>query len=455
MHKINNIAWKYFILFSLLIILTLWLFLSLFFNKYYYYNKKINATNIANDIIKYQNDKDFKQKIDTLSYHNRICVEVVDKSFNTIYASNNFGMECRYYRHEKTNQFMNTLINSDKDNQKIVSNKKNNNEFLIISKKLKNNKYAFITTPLNPNKSTTSIIRNQLIYISLFIIILSFVISYFISRHLSKPLIEINNQSKSGLKNDIKIDTDILEINEVVDTLNYTRKELIKTQDLRRDFISNVSHDMKTPLTMIRAYADMINDLHKDDYEKRVEDSKIIIEEVNRLDAFISDVLDLSKMQSNVYVLKIERFNIISLIENIINRFNGLVANENIIFEFNHDSKRIMVSADKSKIEQVLYNLISNAINYVGKDKKVIIDVNNNEDDVLIKITDHGSGISEEELPNIWSKYYRIDKNFHKKKIGNGIGLAIVKRILVTHDFQYGVNSIVNEGSTFWFKIKK
>ena len=176
---------------------------------------------------------------------------------------------------------------------------------------------------------------------------------------------------------------------------------------------------MKTPLTMIRAYADMINDLHKDDYEKRVEDSKIIIEEVNRLDAFISDVLDLSKMQSNVYVLKIERFNIISLIENIINRFNGLVANENIIFEFNHDSKRIMVSADKSKIEQVLYNLISNAINYVGKDKKVIIDVNNNEDDVLIKITDHGSGISEEELPNIWSKYYRIDKNFHRKKIGN------------------------------------
>ncbi len=455
MHKINNIAWKYFILFSLLIILTLWLFLSLFFNKYYYYIKKINATNIANDIIKYQNDKDFKQKIDTLSYHNRICVEVVDKSFNTIYASNNFGMECRYYRHEKTNQFMNTLINSDKDNQKIVSNKKNNNEFLIISKKLKNNKYAFITTPLNPNKSTTSIIRNQLIYISLFIIILSFVISYFISRHLSKPLIEINNQSKSGLKNDIKIDTDILEINELVDTLNYTRKELIKTQDLRRDFISNVSHDMKTPLTMIRAYADMINDLHKDDYEKRVEDSKIIIEEVNRLDAFISDVLDLSKMQSNVYVLKIERFNIISLIENIINRFNGLVANENIIFEFNHDSKRIMVSADKSKIEQVLYNLISNAINYVGKDKKVIIDVNNNEDDVLIKITDHGSGISEEELPNIWSKYYRIDKNFHRKKIGNGIGLAIVKRILVTHDFQYGVNSIVNEGSTFWFKIKK
>ena len=297
-----------------------------------------------------------------------------------------------------------------------------------------------------------------MIIITITLIILSFIVSYIVARNLTRPLVEINNESKNLAKGDfekeINVKTDISEINELTNTLNYTRLELAKTDELRRDLLSNVSHDMKTPLTMIKAYTEMMNDLHKDNYNKRIEDGNIIIEEVDRLTLLVNDILDLSKMQSNISELNIEEFDLIELINNIIKKYSILVQNDNYNFIFNHEDNKLIVKADKKKLEQVLYNLITNAINYVGSDKEIIIEVIN-EDDILINVTDHGKGISKEDIPYIWDKYYKSKKKYKRNKIGSGLGLSIVKSILIEHNWEYGVKSVINKGSTFWFKIKK
>ena len=459
MYSVKNKTWQYLLMFSLIIIIFLWLFQGLFFNEYYKYAKRLAVSTVQNNLIKHQNDKDFNKRIDNLAFDNGVCIEIIDKKLNTIYKSKYVGKGCFLANDDKNSNFKLDFISSkETSNSKVVTNPEFNNSTILTAKKMNNNKYIFVNSSLEPIDSTAKIIRDQLIIITIILIILSFIVSYIVARHLTKPLVEINNESKKLAKGDfnnkISVKTDISEINELTNTLNYTRLELAKTDELRRDLLSNVSHDMKTPLTMIKAYTEMMNDLHKDNYNKRIEDGNIIIEEVDRLTLLVNDILDLSKMQSNISELKIEEFDLIEIINKIIKNYSILVQNNNYKFIFNHDDKKLLIKADKKKIEQVLYNLITNAINYVGDDKKIIIEVINNED-ILINVTDHGKGISKDDIPYIWDKYYKSKKKYKRNKIGSGLGLSIVKSILEEHNYEYGVKSELNKGSTFWFKIKK
>ena len=217
---------------------------------------------------------------------------------------------------------------------------------------------------------------------------------------------------------------------------------------------ANISHDLKTPLTMIKAYAEMSIDIHKNNEDKQRKDMETIIEEADRLTLLVSDILTLSKMQSNVEILNIEEFDIIELITNILKRYEYLQETENYHFKFIHKNKKIIIKADKQKMEQVIYNLINNAINYTGQDNTVIIKVINNQE-IKIEIIDTGKGIKEEELPHIWNRYYKNQKKHKRHLIGTGLGLSIIKEILEAHNFNYGVKSIENKGTTFYFYIKK
>ena len=255
---------------------------------------------------------------------------------------------------------------------------------------------------------------------------------------------------------DIVFDTDngIDEINELALTLNQARDELSKTDELRRELLANVSHDLKTPLTMIKAYSEMVRDLTYDDKEKRDSNLNTIIDETDRLALLVNDILELSKIQSNVGELNIDSFDINKMIVSIINKFDYLKERDNYIFEYK-ENKNIMVYADKQKIEQVIYNLIGNAINYVGKDKKIIIKLINNDKKIKVEITDHGKGIDKEELNLIWDKYYKVDKKYKRNNVGTGLGLSIVKNILISHNSAYGVMSKKNKGTTFYFELNK
>ena len=218
--------------------------------------------------------------------------------------------------------------------------------------------------------------------------------------------------------------------------------------------MANVSHDLKTPLTMIKAYAEMIRDITLDNKEKTKENLNVIIDETDRLNILVNDILELSKLQNNQDNLNIEKFDIVELINDILKRYQIIKETENYNLVLESPSS-IIVKADKKRISQVIYNLINNAINYTGDDLTVTIRITENAKDCKIEIIDTGKGIDEKDLTNIWNRYYKKEKNHKRNVVGTGLGLSIVKNILEQHHFKYGVNSIKDKGTTFYFQVKK
>lgn len=204
------------------------------------------------------------------------------------------------------------FMNSDKEYFKLkIVNPTFNNMTLLYGVKLEDSEYVFLNTSLEPIDTTIDVLKNQFIFVSLIVIILSIIIAYFISRSLSKPITKLTNSAKSlsngNYNANFNVDSDILEIQELGSSLDYARNVMKKTDELRRDLLSNVSHDLKTPLTMIKAYAEMERDLDVSK-EKHENNMNIMIEEVDRLTILVNDILNLSKLESNIEELKIEEF---------------------------------------------------------------------------------------------------------------------------------------------------
>lgn len=457
MNSLNVHIWKYFLLFSVIILSFLWVFQGLFLDSYYKYGKINDIKKVADVVKVYQNSRNFSTVVNAASLDRSVCVEVIDRYYGTLYTSSFLGKGC-FTGKEKNTKYKYDFISSQLDNRTYeLINPEFNNETLVYAVKLNGGRYAFINTSVEPIDSTISLLRGQLIVITIIVLLLSFVLSYFISNLISSPIVKINKSAKRLAKGEFDvefdIDSKISELNELSRTLNYTKDELSKTEELRRDLMANVSHDLKTPLTMIKAYAEMGRDLHKDSKKKREKDMDTIIEEVDRLTILVNDILDLSKMQSNIEKIEITEFNIVDLVNDIINRYSVYSELEDYKFIFNHDQEVILIKADYKKMEQVIYNLINNAINYTGEDNTVIINVK--VDDVIrVEIIDSGKGIKEEDIPYIWDKYYKNSKKHKRNLIGTGLGLSIVKNILELHNYKYGVLSN-EEGTTFYFEIKK
>lgn len=309
-----------------------------------------------------------------------------------------------------------------------------------------------VAIQLTPVDATVQTLRVQLIYISVIIILLALILSFIISRSVSKSIIKVNDSAKKLAEGnfDVVFDgKDYKEIGQLSDTLNYAAKELAKTENLQRELIANVSHDLRTPLTMIIAYSEVMRDLPG---ENSPENIQVVIEEAQRLTNLVNDMLDISKLQSGVLELDKKRYNLTESIDRVLERYGKLKEQEKYQIQFISDSE-VYVCADEYKIFQVLYNLINNAINYTGEDKTVVVEqiIKNNK--VRIEVKDTGVGIPESELENVWERYYKVDK-VHKRAVqGTGLGLSICKNILKLHNADYGVESQEMQGSVFWFEL--
>ena len=305
---------------------------------------------------------------------------------------------------------------------------------------------------ITPVDATVYTLRKQFIYIAVIFLAAAIAIGFLISMLVSRPIISINRSAKQLAEGDFETEftgTGYREVQELSDTLNYAAEELGRTENLRRDLIANVSHDLRTPLTMITAYSEVMRDLPG---ENTPENAQIIIDESKRLTTLVNDMLDLSKLQAGVMQLKLTTFDFTKNIMAVMNRFSKLKEQDgfDIRFEYRDD---VRVTADEYKIYQVVYNLIINAINYAGDDKQVIVRQIVNGNIVRVEVEDHGRGIEEKELKNIWDRYYKVDKTHKRAVQGTGLGLSIVQNILHLHDAKFGVRSTVGRGSTFWFEL--
>lgn len=444
--------------FSAIILILFWIAQYLFFNQYYEFNKIVELDKAAEQITESYRSADFKTNLDNISYQSGVCIEIESNS-EFIYRSTSYNRGCLVELGSDTTEYKNDFINSGKEKKayKII-NKKFNNNTLVYGIRLENNTYAFISVSLDPLDSATIILRKQLSLISCIVLVLSFIIAYFISKIITKPIVKISDTAKKLSKGDYKVnfrtDTDIEEIHNLETILDQTKEEMAKTDELRRDLMANVGHDLKTPLTMIKAYAEMIRDISYQDNEKRNDHLNVIIEESDRLNILVNDILTLSSIQSNTDELQLTEFDLDILIKNIIQRYSILKETEGYEFIY-HGIENVIIKADKKRMEQVIYNIINNAINYTGKDNKVFINLINTDKLIKVEIRDTGKGIDPEQLEKIWDRYYHTAKKHKRNTVGTGLGLSIVKNILEKHGFNYGVKSKKDEGTTFYFEIKR
>ena len=199
----------------------------------------------------------------------------------------------------------------------------------------------------------------------------------------------------------------------------------------------------------IKAYAEMIVEFAGDDKVKREKSARVIVEEADRLASLVSDVLDISKIRSGIQQLELQPFDVCAYLHEVLARFDYLTETQGFVIEKDVD-KGLYTMADQAKIGQVLYNLIGNAVNYTGEDKRVTVRLKKENGVIRFSVTDTGKGIKPEELDGIWERYYR-SQEMHKRPVqGTGLGLSIVKTILERHQFLFGVESEYGHGSTFY-----
>ncbi|QNU66103.1 HAMP domain-containing histidine kinase [Ruminiclostridium herbifermentans] len=306
---------------------------------------------------------------------------------------------------------------------------------------------------ITPVDATVSTLRMQLFVITGIMVLLATLLAIIISKHISKPIVQINQSAKVLAMGNYETKFNgrgFLEIKELSDTLNTAALELSKVEQLRRELMANVSHDLRTPLAFIYSYAEMMHDFPQ---EVTSEQSQIIMDEAKRLTALVNDMLDISSLETGIAKLNKVNYNLTESLRKTILRMKELVKNDGYQLEL-ENAEDVCIFADEVKITQAIYNLLFNAITYSGDDKKVIVRQSVNGNVVRIEIIDHGEGISKSDLPYIWERYYKVDKKHKRPKMGTGIGLSIVKKIVELHKGEYGVESEVGKGSTFWFQLR-
>ena len=313
--------------------------------------------------------------------------------------------------------------------------------------------YLYVHQSLEFVEAVGRSMNARMIWIAVFVFVLTFALSSTISGVLSRPLDEIAGKAKRLAKGDFDVDfkgEDYFEEMEAVSaSLNFAKDELSKADRMQKELLANVSHDFKTPLTMIKAYAEMIVEFAGENKEKRDRSANVIIEEADRLSSLVNDMLDLSKIRAGIQALQLERFDVSEYLEEILARFDYLAETQGYRFCVDID-KALYTFADRQKLGQVMYNLIGNAVNYTGDDKVVRIRLKLESDAIRFEVSDSGRGIPEEELAEIWERYYRSSETHKRPVKGTGLGLSIVKTILEKHNFRFGVNSVVGVGSSFY-----
>ena len=454
-NSLKRKIWHYLIIFSLVIISFLWLFQVIFINKYYEYSKTKDIKRIANKLLTGYKSENIYNTLDEISYQENLCIEITSSN-STLYRSSTTS-NCLFSKGILKESFINSGSYEETYN---LENPKFTNKSILEAIKLDNNLYAFLSTSLEPIDSTAKILKEQLIIISILILSLSLLIGYFISKRLSKPIVDISRKAnliaKGKIKKEFTSDSDILEIEDLNNSLNEMMIELGKTEELEKDLLANVSHDLKTPLTMIKAYAEMVRDLTYNNKEKRDSNLNIIIEETDRLTLLVNDILALSKLQQSMDNLVLSEFDLIILIKNILKRFTIYEEKYGYKIIFKHTNiRKLIIKADQKKIEQVLYNLIINAINYTGDDMTVVINISKVNNLYKVEVIDSGKGIDTKDLDNIFDKYYKSEKKHKRNLYGTGLGLSIVKSIFILHDYKYGVDTKKGKGSSFYFYISK
>ncbi len=388
---------------------------------------------------------------------------------------NNFKMKIKNFVEKQDNINTNILKKSDKYMiYKIFDNRLKFKNLELVGQ-LDSGVYIIMNTNFESVRESANISNRFLAYIGIIIAIVASIIMYFISNNITKPILELSDIAKkmANLEFDVKykVDTDdeigvlgssinslSTKLEKTISELKNANNELLndleqkeKIDHMRKEFLSNVSHELKTPIALIQGYAEGLNENINDDVESRQFYCDVIIDEAKKMNNMVKKLLDLNHIEFGDSPMEITRFDIVTLIKGIISATDILFQQKDVNIEFSNNNK-VFVWADQYMIEEVLINYISNALNHVDDRRVVRVSVEKKDDIVRISVFNTGKCIPEDDIDKIWDKFYKVDKARTREYGGSGVGLSIVKAIIENHHRQCGVINR-EDGVEFWFEL--
>ena len=298
--------------------------------------------------------------------------------------------------------------------------------------------------------------RNTYIVI-LIIYVLSFIILLGVHFLIYRPLVKITNAAKQYASGNLDVVIPVNtqdEIGYLSASLNYMSSQLKDMEDYQKKFVANVSHDFRSPLTSIKGYVEaMLDGTIPPEMQERY--LKVIAFESTRLEKLTRSLLTLNELDVKKRMMHMRRFDINETIRTTAATFEGTCSERNIRLELLLAGKELFVRADMEQIQQVLYNLLDNAVKFSSDNSSITLETTVNHGKVFVSVKDHGSGIPKESLSRIWDRFYKIDASRGKDRKGTGLGLAIVKEIINAHKQNINVISTVGVGTEFIFTLEK
>lgn len=471
MKKLNSLQWqigKYLFLFSVIITGIIFLFQIVLLEPMYESNKINSIKTVGEYVEKSLESDNLDDFVDYMQSQSDTCIMIYesDSTEGEQASIGNKGCMVSPLSSAQKSEFVSEAIASS--NHTYLAKVTNKFDDFDFDKKTKSNVDTIVYTKIvttdttnaiimvsgsiTPVNATTSTLAGQMQYIWICMMLCIVLLTIVMYRRIAKPIIGITNNAKTLPKGEYTIDPSTNRYQESEDlnnTLAQAAQDIHKADKAKRDLISNVSHDLRTPLTMIGGYGEMMIDLPE---EKTDENIQVIVDETKRLNALVNDLLDMSRLQDGRITLEKEDFDLTEVLKTQLAKYDVLKLQEG----FNIESELIddiTVNADKKRIEQVINNFMNNAVNYGGNAKHIIVREIKKDDIVRVEIQDFGEGIAQEDLDNIWDRYYKVDKEHVRVSNGSGIGLNIVRQILELHNAKYGVTSKLHEGSTFYFEL--
>jgi len=466
-------------------VLLCWFLNNTFLEKYYTYNKQdsmLEGFNVINNASKegILEDDSFDVKFENLCANGNISVMVISADGTVIRASVNDTKLLR-----KT--FMDVLFGDSMDNGVEIVDKADNyvlerqvdarleGEYLVLWGTLDDGNLILMRTALKSIQENAWISNQFLAYIGVIAVIFSAIVSIFVSRRIANPILELTDISKRmadldfNAKYHSKGQTEIDQLGEHInflsETLEKTISELksannelqidiekkVQIDEMRKEFLSNVSHELKTPLALIQGYAEGLQECINEDAESRNFYCEVIMDEADKMNQMVKKLLTLNQLEFGNEKVTMERFDLTELINGVINSSSILLKQNDIHLTF-QENEPIYVWADEFKIEEVITNYLSNAIHHAEFEKEIIIRYTKQEDYVRVGVFNTGRPIPEEDLERIWIKFYKVDKARTREYGGSGIGLSIVKAIMDSFHRECGVINHEN-GVEFWLEL--
>lgn len=455
---------------------------------FYYYNKQNTLKNVYKQINEYYNtgkeESEIEEELEKISIRNNFDILIKNNQNYTVYTSNkefylNFGDMTKIITRNAKGDIIIEIgkfytITKEQDQQTKI-------KYLVFIANLDNGYRICMRMPVTSIEESVKISNKFLYIIAIFIILIGGVIILFVSRRFTEPIVELNDIAKKMSNLDFSCRYTPSELNDEIDNLGksintMSRKlegtieqlrrtnielerdieEKSKIDDMRKSFISDVSHELKTPIALIQGYSEGLIENVNTDEESRKFYAEVILDEATKMDKLVKQLLELMKLEYGSMKFNNKEFNIVELEKEILRKSTLLMEKEDVqLDEF--EDEEILVYADDFYIDQVLTNYITNAIRYstpVNGVKKIKIEnvVKKDENKAIVKIFNTCRELSEEELIRIWNRFYKLDESRNRDKGGNGIGLSLVKAIMNNYGNKYGARNVAG-GVEFYFEI--